>query len=148
LLQWPLGWLSDRIDRRRALALFAAIAALGGALTAALGPFGQTAIVGIAVFGGGAFALYPVVIAHLIDHLRHEQILPGNAALLLLHGIGAALGPSLAGAPDRRLARLSVTRAPRSGPPSGYHRRHERTHRRPLPLSAPGTLGPGPARRR
>lgn len=98
LLQWPMGRLSDRADRRRALALFAAIGAGGGVLLAVLAPFGTLSIVGAAVFGGGAFALYPVVIAHLIDHLPRENVLSGNAALLLLHGLGAALGPALAGA--------------------------------------------------
>lgn len=98
LLQWPMGRLSDRVDRRRALALFATIGAAGGVTIALLGAFGPLAILGAAVFGGGAFALYPVVVAHLIDHLRHEDILAGSAALLLLHGVGAALGPALAGA--------------------------------------------------
>ena len=96
--QWPMGRLSDTLDRRRALALIAGLAAAGGVLIALLGSFDKWVLAGCVVFGAAAFAVYPVVVAHLIDHLRHEEILPGNAALLLLHGLGAAIGPALAGA--------------------------------------------------
>ena len=37
------------------------------------------------------------MVAHLIDHLHQEDILSGNGSLLMLHGIGAAVGPALAG---------------------------------------------------
>ena len=97
LLQWPMGRLSDSADRRRALALISATAAAGGLLMAALGAFGQWLLLGAFIFGGAAFAVYPVVVAHLIDHLEHEEILSGNAGLLLLHGLGAAVGPALVG---------------------------------------------------
>lgn len=97
LLQWPMGMLSDRVDRRLALAIIAAVAAGGGLLMALFGPLGQWLLVAAAVFGGGAFAVYPAAVAHLIDHLRHDDILSGNASLLMLHGLGAAVGPALAG---------------------------------------------------
>ncbi|MEH6566536.1 MAG: MFS transporter [Halopseudomonas sp.] len=97
LAQWPMGRLCDRIDRRKALALISGMAAVGGLLMAALGPFGQWLLVAAAVFGAGSFAVYPAVVAHLIDHLHQEDILSGNAALLMLHGVGAAIGPALAG---------------------------------------------------
>ena len=97
LLQLPFGRLSDSIDRRRALALICAVAATGGVLMAILGGFGKAVLAGAVVFGAAAFAVYPVVVAHLIDHLHQEDILSGNAALLLLHGAAAALGPALAG---------------------------------------------------
>ena len=64
---------------------------------ALLAPFGQWLLVAAAVFGAGSFAVYPAVVAHLIDHLHQEDILSGNAALLMLHGLGAAIGPALAG---------------------------------------------------
>jgi MFS family permease len=97
LAQWPMGRLSDSIDRRRALVIIAGSAALGGLLMAALGPFGLWLLVGAVVFGAGSFSVYPAVVAHLIDHLHQEDILSGNAALLMLHGVGAAIGPALAG---------------------------------------------------
>ncbi len=98
LAQWPMGRLSDSIDRRRALVIIAGLAAAGGVLMALLGPFGLWLLVAAAIFGAGAFSVYPAVVAHLIDHLHQEDILSGNASLLMLHGLGAAVGPALAGA--------------------------------------------------
>ena len=49
------------------------------------------------VFGGLAFAIYPVSIALTNDRLRPEDLLRGAGSLLLLHGAGAVLGPFLAG---------------------------------------------------
>ncbi len=97
LLQWPLGALSDRVDRRRALAIAAALAALS-ALPLLAGGLGEiAAIVAIALFGGFAFAIYPMVVAHLVDHLTAEDIVAGSSAVLLLYGIGAAIGPLAVG---------------------------------------------------
>ncbi|MGH1450992.1 MAG: MFS transporter [Pseudomonadaceae bacterium] len=95
--QWPLGMMSDRIDRRLALAIISAIAVGGGLLMALLGHFGQWLLLAAFVFGAGSFAVYPAAVAHLIDHLQHDDILSGNASLLMLHGLGAAVGPALAG---------------------------------------------------
>ena len=54
-------------------------------------------LMAIAIYGGLAFAIYPIAVANLLDHLEAKDILPGGSALLLLHGIGAAVGPALAG---------------------------------------------------
>lgn len=97
VLQWPIGHLSDSGDRRRALAWVATAATLAALLWAVLGSFGSAVLVAGFLFGAAAFALYPIAVAHLIDHLAHHDILSGSAALLLLHGVGAAAGPVLAG---------------------------------------------------
>ena len=47
---------------------------------------------------GMAFAVYPIVVAHLVDHLHRDEILSGNTGVLFLHGVGAAAGPAIAGA--------------------------------------------------
>lgn len=97
LLQWPLGVLSDRIDRRKALAIAAALAAVS-ALPLLVPGLGQgVAVAAIALFGGFGFAIYPMAVAHLVDHLPAENIVAGSSAVLLLHGIGAAIGPMAVG---------------------------------------------------
>lgn len=98
LLQWPLGHFSDRGDRRHALAAAAAGAALAAGAMAALGNHAYALLGAAFVYGGMAFAIYPIVVAHLVDHLSHEDILSGNAGILLLHGLGAVVGPALGGA--------------------------------------------------
>lgn len=97
LLQVPLGRLSDRYDRRYALALAAGGAAIGAGLMAVSSNLPNSLLAASFLFGGMAFALYPISIAHLIDHLTHEQILSGNAGMLFLHSVGAIIGPSVAG---------------------------------------------------
>lgn len=97
-LQWPLGRLSDRLDRRLVIALTCAAAAmLALALPLAGGP-PAVAHALVFLYGGMAFSTYPIVVAHLLDHLPPEDLLAASSSVLLLNGIGAALGPLLAGA--------------------------------------------------
>ena len=97
VLQWPLGSLSDRSDRRSVLAGVSVASALAALAMVAGQAYPLAVIGGGCVFGAVAFAVQPVCVAHLIDHLEHDEILAGTAALLLLHGGGSAAGPALAG---------------------------------------------------
>lgn len=97
-LQWPLGRWSDRSDRRSALAAVAAAAAVLALLMVSGERLPRSAMLALWFgFGGLAFALYPICIAHLLDHLPAEDTLSACSSLLLLNGIGSALGPALAG---------------------------------------------------
>lgn len=98
LLQWPMGRLSDAGDRRLALAIAAAGATFAGLAVGAFGHIEHVPLVGLFLFGGMAFAVYPIVVAHLVDHLHQDEILAGNTGILFLHGVGAAIGPAIAGA--------------------------------------------------
>ncbi|ENO81780.1 major facilitator family transporter protein [Thauera sp. 27] len=98
LLQWPMGRFSDAGDRRLALAVAAIGAASAGLVVALLGHLEHVSLAGLFVFGGAAFAVYPIVVAHLVDHLHKDEILAGNTGVLFLHGLGAAVGPAVAGA--------------------------------------------------
>ena len=96
-LQWPLGLLSDRFDRRRVIVSAfagASIASIGIALSGAPGPL---LLIFAALFGGLSFALYPLCVAHVNDHLRPDQRVSASGGLVLLYSAGAATGP-LAGA--------------------------------------------------
>lgn len=97
LLQLPLGRISDTFDRRLVLGAVAVAAAVGAAGLLLLSQLGGWVTLAIAFYGGMAFAVYPVAIAHLVDHLAPEDVLSGCSSLLLLHGVGAAIGPALAG---------------------------------------------------
>ena len=97
-LQWPLGRLSDRQDRRVALAQISAVAALV-ALVSLLLP-GDNHLLGMILvfaFGGMSFSVYPIAVAHLVDYLPREELLSASSSVLLVNGIGSALGPLLAG---------------------------------------------------
>ncbi len=92
-LQWPLGRLSDRFDRRRVIvACFAATFAI--CLLIFLGAQGRYPLMlAGALFGGTCFALYPLCVAHTNDHLRPGQRVSATGGLVLVYSLGAAAGP-------------------------------------------------------
>jgi MFS family permease len=99
VLQWPLGRFSDRIDRRLALSLISALAALAALTNLFLPMAGGTAgMVVIFTFGGLSFTLYPIAVAHLVDYLQRDELLSASSTVLLVNGFGSAVGPLLAGA--------------------------------------------------
>ncbi|MEO5813128.1 MAG: MFS transporter [Rhodanobacter sp.] len=98
-LQLPLGRLADRIDRRMALALISAAAALLALVNLIVPTDNHTfAMVVVFAFGGMSFAVYPIAVAHLVDYLRRDELLSASSTVLLVNGLGAALGPLVAGA--------------------------------------------------
>lgn len=98
LVQWPLGWLSDRYDRGRlirACALLLALAALPLALLPAL-PLELLFPLGF-VFSLLQFSLYPLAVAFSNDYVENEHRVSLTAALLVAFGVGACVGPLAAG---------------------------------------------------
>ena len=97
--QWPIGHLSDTWDRRTVILLVS----LGGALLAFLAWFfvDRTVAAFLVVmfgYGGAAFALYPLCVANANDHGDASSFVATASSLLLVYGIGAAIGPLVAGA--------------------------------------------------
>jgi MFS family permease len=99
VMQWPLGRFSDRIDRRLAIALISGCAALVALANVVL-PADNRALATVMVFafGGVAFALYPIAVAHLVDYVDRGELLSASSTVLLVNGTGSAVGPLAAGA--------------------------------------------------
>lgn len=98
VLQYPLGHLSDRHDRRTVLAgvaLAGAVASAAAVPTLHLSP--TVLMIAAFLFGGFSYPLYALSVAHTNDHLSTEEILPATRGILLVYGIGATLGPVAAG---------------------------------------------------
>lgn len=94
LLQWPIGHLSDKYDRRLVLTvvtLAAAAASVVCVFTAELSVW--WVIIAFGVFGGFALPMYSLCMAHTNDHLNPEQMVAASGGLILAGGIGAILGP-------------------------------------------------------
>jgi MFS family permease len=98
ILQYPVGRLSDRIDRRTVIAGICILATLSAAVPTALRalPHGLVLLV-TALFSALAFTLYSLGVSHVNDHLEPAQMVAASGALLRLNGIGAALSPVLVG---------------------------------------------------
>lgn len=99
IMQWPVGMLSDRMDRRYVLAvtgLVSTIVAVGLALFGSMLPF-YTLMVAMGVYGGTSIPMYAVLIAHANDHMDAESFVEGAGTLLLAYALGATAGPLLAG---------------------------------------------------
>lgn len=104
LIQWPLGWLSDRKDRRAVMIGASAATVLGGGVVAWLGalPFVPLAIL-IAVAVGGCQAVYAIAVAHAFDFAGRERTVALSSSLMLVWGTGASLGPIVAAGAVARL---------------------------------------------
>jgi MFS family permease len=98
LLQWPIGHLSDRFDRRHVLAGVSLVTAVIALAAYTVVEHSHPLLIAISVaYGGCAFALYGLSVAHVNDHLDAAQVLEASRALLLIYGAGAVIGPSIAG---------------------------------------------------
>jgi MFS family permease len=98
VMQWPLGWLSDRIDRRLVLiGVFAAVALISGVLSATLGLQLHLWLALAAAFGGAAFCINAICVSHVNDIMIEGDRIGVSANLLMLFGAGAIAGPMLAG---------------------------------------------------
>ncbi|MFM2367112.1 MAG: hypothetical protein RIR95_1720 [Pseudomonadota bacterium] len=97
LLQYPIGWLSDRNDRR-ALVLWLSIAATVVMAIAAFVPLPFTLQILVALLLGGAInPLYSLLIAHTNDYLTKTEMPGASAGLIFLNGLGAIFGPLVTG---------------------------------------------------
>jgi MFS family permease len=98
IFQYPMGWLSDRMDRRILIvgaAAFGAVVSLAGMLFGGLFPV----LLAVGFLSGGlAQPLYALVIAYTNDYLEYEDMPAASGGLLFVNGIGAIFGPLVMGA--------------------------------------------------
>ncbi|MGV0876502.1 MFS transporter [Martelella sp. FLE1502] len=95
VFQWPLGWLSDMMDRRYII--------LGGSLAAALfsmllaGSLGVSPMPFVLVLcfllGGAIMPLYSVCLAEANDRIDESELIAAAGGFVLIYGVGSAAGP-------------------------------------------------------
>ena len=100
IVQWPLGRLSDGMDRRWIIAATCTAAAACGLV---LGSAGQVLVTMPAlfyfvvfVFGAVALPLYSLSVAHANDRLPRAKFVEASAGLLMINAAASIPGPILA----------------------------------------------------
>ncbi|SLN44671.1 putative MFS-type transporter YcaD [Aquimixticola soesokkakensis] len=97
VLQYPIGWISDRIDRRILIAVIALIGALAAIFGAVMPTTPLSVYVAAFLIGGMTNPLYSLLIAHTGDFMQPEDMASTSGGLLFLNGVGAVAGPLVAG---------------------------------------------------
>ena len=103
VLQYPIGWLSDRMDRRKLIFGAAVI----GVFFCALGWItagGFWFLMASAFFAGGVTTpLYALFLAYTNDSLAREDMAAASGGLVFTFGLGAIAGPLATGWAMERL---------------------------------------------
>ncbi|MEL7150140.1 MAG: MFS transporter [Pseudomonadota bacterium] len=97
VLQYPIGWMSDRMDRR-VLILASAVLGMAAALLGwFFGSVFEALLVAGFLMGGASNPLYALLIAYMNDYLDAEDMAAASGGLIFVNGLGAIVGPILTG---------------------------------------------------
>ncbi len=96
--QYPVGRLSDRMDRRTVIAIVCTIATLVAVSIVMFPQMPHAAFLVFAgLFSGFVLTLYSLAVSHVNDKLEPGHMVAASSALLSLNGTAAAIGPVMAG---------------------------------------------------
>ncbi len=95
VFQWPIGKLSDRMDRRLVMMGAAGVTALVCILLPLVGANRMLVLFLGFLFGGSLMPIYALAVSHASDHADTEEFVAIAGAVLLSFGAGAVLGPTL-----------------------------------------------------
>lgn len=96
LLQFPVGKISDVVDRRLVLIIICGLTIM--TVTGLMLSFSHywLTMALMCLFGGLTFTIYPISISYACDELDAKDIVAGIQSLLLAYSIGATMGPFIA----------------------------------------------------
>lgn len=97
VVQWPVGKASDYFDRRKTMLWLCIAALVASVVQGWIITTGFWAYVVAFVVGGLMYALWPLSMAQVCDHLKQTQITAATAMLLIVYGIGSVGGPPVVG---------------------------------------------------
>ncbi|KUF11446.1 MFS transporter [Pseudoponticoccus marisrubri] len=97
LFQYPLGWLSDRMDRRLLIMVTAAVGAGAATIAMLMGGVFLLLVAAAFVIGGCSNPLYSMLIAYTTDYLEPSDMASASGGLLFVNGMGAISGPLVIG---------------------------------------------------
>lgn len=91
--QFPIGWLSDRMDRRLLILCIAAVGGFGCVLGFVVPGSYPVLLVSAALIGGTSNPLYSLLLAYANDYLEHDDMPAASAGFVFVNGVGAVAGP-------------------------------------------------------
>ncbi len=97
ITQYPIGWLSDRLDRRMLIVAVSVIGGIGALIGAFFGESFTALLVAAFLMGGTANPLYSLLIAHTNDFLSSDEMAGASGGLVFINGLGAIAGPLTTG---------------------------------------------------
>ena len=97
VMQYPIGWISDRYDRRKLVLMLSAVGAVTGIAVLASQPGTLGLIVAGALMGGLVNPIYALLLAYTNDYLDQSDMAAASAGLLFIYGIGSMGGPIITG---------------------------------------------------
>ena len=95
--QYPIGWVSDRMDRRHLIIGLTAIGCFAAIFGSFFGDNFRILLFTGLVLGGASTPLYPLLVAYANDYLEVEKMPAASGGLMFLNGSGAMGGPIIAG---------------------------------------------------
>jgi len=106
-LQYPIGWLSDKVPRRNVmLGCLVLVLASSVALHNTLGTVYLWPV--LFILGSSGFGIYTVVLAELGDRFDGAMLLAGNAAFAVMWGVGGIVGPPVTGSAMDRVGSVGL----------------------------------------
>jgi len=97
IFQFPIGWLSDKLDRRILIIGTTGIGAITALICMHFGDTYVLLLTAAFILGGTANPLYSLLVAYANDYLELEQMAAAAGGLLFINGLGAMSGPILVG---------------------------------------------------
>jgi MFS family permease len=97
LLQYPLGYLADRMDRMSLLSLCALGGVIGAIATPLLIGVPWAMYLLLAVWGGVVMGIYTIGLTWIGERFKGAQLVGANAANVILYSLGLLLGPAVEG---------------------------------------------------
>ncbi len=97
IMQYPIGRLSDRCDRRLLILLSAITCLLAALLPIIVRDSFAVLLIAAFIIGGTTNPLYSLLLAYTNDVLDHADMAAAAGCLVFLNGVGASCGPLLIG---------------------------------------------------
>ena len=97
VLQYPIGWASDQIDRRVLIMIVAAVGGISSAIGMMFESYFPALLLAAFFLGGMSNPLYSLLLAYANDYLESDEMAGASGSMIFVNGLGAVSGPIVTG---------------------------------------------------